>query len=70
MNKLLQVEEKLEEQNFLEKNFIVSFFYLPSFAAICEGNGGQQKRQHRSRIDNVFIIHSSKTLKKQIIIEL
>jgi hypothetical protein len=32
---------------------------LPSFAAIRDGNGGQQKRQQRSRTESVFIVRSS-----------
>ncbi len=49
------VERKIE--------FIFEFYWnnnaLPSLAAIRDGNGGQQKRQQRSRIESVFIIHSS-----------
>jgi hypothetical protein len=38
---------------------------LPSLAAICDGNGGQQKRQQRSRIVNVFIVQSSEKIKNK-----
>jgi hypothetical protein len=51
------VEEKLEDIN--RKIFYLKFFVLPSLAAIRDGKGGQQKRQQRSRIDNVFIVQSS-----------
>lgn len=36
-----------------------SKFILPSFAAIRDGKGGQQKRQQRSRMESVFIVQSS-----------
>jgi len=37
----------------------IHFSFLPSLAAIRDGNGGQQKRQQRSRIESEFIVGSS-----------
>jgi len=42
--------------------------FLPSLAAIRDGKGGQQKRQQRSRIDNVFIVQSSEKKEETIFI--
>ncbi len=48
------MEEKLNK--IYNRKFYFYFYFIPSLAAIRDGNGGQQKRQQRSRIDNVFII--------------
>ena len=39
-------------------------FYLPSLAAIWDGNGGQQKREQRSRMESEFIVRTSEVKKK------
>ena len=48
-----------------KKNFRISMTKegLPSLAAIRDGNGGQQNKQHRSRTESVFIVQSSEKKK-------
>lgn len=53
-----------------KENFRISIpkIDLPSLAAIRDGNGGQQNKQHRSRTESVFIVQSSEKQKKKNIL--